>query len=67
MEQDGLEDLIKTEFPTLDRLTYLDHAGKSLCSVSQHKTMSKDFDPAINLLANPHTDYGNLEVCFLKK
>ena len=57
-----LLELIKNEFPILSKhqITYLDHAGASLYAESQIKSVSKDLTE--NLLANPHTNFGHLQV-----
>ena len=53
-------EFISKEFPHLENITYLDHAGASLYAKSQidavHDALTQ------NLLCNPHTNFGNLQV-----
>ena len=62
-----IEKNIKKEYPKLKQLynpiTYLDHAGASLFSTSQLEGINKELSE--NLLCNPHTNFGNLEVSFV--
>ena len=60
-----LKDLILKEFPHLNQVTYLDHAGASLYAKSQIDDAFKELNQ--NLLCNPHTNFGNLKVSRIKK
>ena len=55
-----LKDLILNEFPHLQQLTYLDHAGASLHAKSQIDNAFRELNK--NLICNPHTNFGNLKV-----
>ena len=59
-----LKDLILKEFPHLNQVTYLDHAGASLYAKSQIDDAFKELNQ--NLLCNPHTNFGNLKVSRIK-
>ena len=60
-----LKDLILKEFPHLNQVTYLDHAGASLYAKSQIDNAFKELNQ--NLLCNPHTNFGNLKVSKITK
>ena len=60
-----LKDLILKEFPHLNQVTYLDHAGASLYAKSQIDDAFKELNQ--NLLCNPHTNFGNLKVSKVTK
>ena len=60
-----LKDLILKEFPHLNQVTYLDHAGASLYAKSQIDDVFKELNQ--NLLCNPHTNFGNLKVSKVTK
>ena len=59
-DSDLILQTINKEFPTLGKITYLDHAGASLFAKSQLEGIHRELSE--NLLCNPHTNFGNSEV-----
>ena len=62
-DSDLILQIINEEFPNLGKITYLDHAGASLFAKSQLEGIHKELSE--NLLCNPHTNFGNVEVRFI--
>ena len=59
-DSDPVLQIIREEYPKLSEITYLDHAGSSLYAKSQLEGVHKELSE--NLLCNPHTNFGNVEV-----